>query len=224
MIYSRTKRTKTQKLHFRYYYATFPLLIFNSTLVKWSLIYMPVKSKCAFHYLTCLKIHGKYVCNGYLDLCLSQQHSTCRIFAFFDRECSKKKQHSISIKLNTYVIFLCLQYSLRGRGDRDRMVVGFTTTYAITQCLSPLMLWVPISISGRCSTLCDKVCQCLATDRWFSVGSPASSTNKTERHDKTEILLKVTLNTIKQTNSLRLWVTSLMKPMTTPWGGRHWHV
>jgi len=33
-------------------------------------------------------------------------------------------------------------------------------------------------------------------------GSPVSSTNKTERHDITEILLKVTLNTIKQTNKL----------------------
>jgi hypothetical protein len=30
--------------------------------------------------------------------------------------------------------------------------------------------------------------------------SPVSSTNKTDRHDMTEILLKVTLSTIKQTN------------------------
>jgi len=30
--------------------------------------------------------------------------------------------------------------------------------------------------------------------------SPVSSTNKTDRHDITEILLKVVLNTIKQTN------------------------
>jgi hypothetical protein len=35
------------------------------------------------------------------------------------------------------------------------------------------------------------------TGLWFS---PVSSTNKTERHDITEILLKVALNTIKQTN------------------------
>jgi hypothetical protein len=59
---------------------------------------------------------------------------------------------------------------------------------------------VRISISARCTTLCDKVCQRLATDRWFSPGSPVSSTNKTDRHDITEILLKVTLNTIKQAN------------------------
>ena len=45
------------------------------------------------------------------------------------------------------------------------------------QCLSPLMLWVRIGIRTRCTTLCDKVCQRLATGRWFSSG-PVSSTNK----------------------------------------------
>jgi hypothetical protein len=39
------------------------------------------------------------------------------------------------------------------------------------------------------------------TGRWFSPGPPVSSTNKTDRHDITEILLKVALNTIKQTNN-----------------------
>jgi len=32
--------------------------------------------------------------------------------------------------------------------------------------------------------------------RWFSPSTPVSSTNETGRHDITEILLKVTLNTI----------------------------
>ena len=58
------------------------------------------------------------------------------------------------------------------------------------------------------TTLCDHVCQWLATGRLFSLGPPASSTNKTVRHDITEILLKVALNTIKQTimfvNSLQV--------------------
>jgi hypothetical protein len=35
---------------------------------------------------------------------------------------------------------------------------------------------------------------------WFSLGTPVSSTNKTDHHDITEILLKVALNTMKQTN------------------------
>jgi hypothetical protein len=38
----------------------------------------------------------------------------------------------------------------------------------------------------------------LATGRGFSPGRPVSSTNTTERHDITEILLNVTLNTINQ--------------------------
>ena len=50
-----------------------------------------------------------------------------------------------------------------------------------------------------CTTLCDKVCQWLSTGRWFSLGHPVSSTNKTDCHNITEILLKVVLNTIKQT-------------------------
>jgi hypothetical protein len=72
--------------------------------------------------------------------------------------------------------------------------------YLCNQCLSPLMLWVWISIRARCTTLCDKVCQWLATGLWFSPDTPISSTNKTERHDVTEILFNMALNTIKQTN------------------------
>jgi len=36
--------------------------------------------------------------------------------------------------------------------------------------------------------------------RWFSPGPSVSSTNRTDRHDITKILLKVAINTIKQTN------------------------
>ena len=45
-------------------------------------------------------------------------------------------------------------------------------------------------------TLCDKICQWLATGWCFSPGTPVSSTNKTDCHDITEILLEVGLNTI----------------------------
>jgi hypothetical protein len=47
------------------------------------------------------------------------------------------------------------------------------------------------------TTLCDKVCQWLAEGRWISPGTPISFTNTNDRHDITEILLKVALNTIK---------------------------
>ena len=72
--------------------------------------------------------------------------------------------------------------------------------YLWNQSLSPLMLWVRISIRAKCAPLFDKVCQWLTTGRWFSLGPLVPSTNKTDRHDITEIFLKVALNTIKQTN------------------------
>jgi hypothetical protein len=40
------------------------------------------------------------------------------------------------------------------------------------------------------TTLCDEVCQRLATGQWFSPGTPVSSTNKTDRHDITEIFVE----------------------------------
>ena len=54
------------------------------------------------------------------------------------------------------------------------------------------------------TTLCDKVCQWLASGWWFSQGIPVSSTNKTDCHDITEILLKVALNIITPPHPL-LW-------------------
>jgi hypothetical protein len=53
---------------------------------------------------------------------------------------------------------------LSSRGAVVAVIVGFTTT--CNKCLSPLM-WVRISIRARCTTFCDKVCQWLATGRWF---------------------------------------------------------
>jgi hypothetical protein len=51
-------------------------------------------------------------------------------------------------------------------------------------------------------TLCDTVFHWLATDRWFSPGTPVSSTKKTDHHDITEIFLKVALNTMTLTHWL----------------------
>jgi hypothetical protein len=47
----------------------------------------------------------------------------------------------------------------------------------------------------RLAAASDKVYQLLAHGQWFSLGTPASSTTKTGRHDIAEILLKVALNT-----------------------------
>jgi hypothetical protein len=69
-------------------------------------------------------------------------------------------------------------------------IMTTTVPIYIMQCLSPLTLWVwiPLRRGVFDTTLVDEVCQWLAAGRWFS---PVSSTNKSDRHDITEILLKV---------------------------------
>ena len=64
-------------------------------------------------------------------------------------------------------------------------------------CLSTLTLWFRIR-PGEVYSIQHYVIKLSVTcdSRWFS---PVSSTNKTDRHDITEILLKVALNTIYQT-------------------------
>ena len=69
----------------------------------------------------------------------------------------------------------------------DRMVVGFTTNCVLHGQVYSMQHYVI------------KFCQWLATGRWFSPGATVSSTNKTDHHDMTEILLKVALNTITLT-------------------------
>ena len=104
-----------------------------------------------------------------------------------------------AVILHISAIKACVTQWLRGCRDCDRMVVGFTTTCAMSayhhkSCqFEPRSWWGVLYI-----TLCDKVCQWLATGRWFSAGTPASSTKKTDCHDITEILLKVALNTINE--------------------------
>ena len=53
------------------------------------------------------------------------------------------------------------------------------------------------------STHSDKVYQLLAQGRWFSLGTLASSTTKTGRHDIAEILLKVASKHQKSNQSIK---------------------
>ena len=75
-----------------------------------------------------------------------------------------------------------------------------TVIYLCNRFPPPLMLWVWLPLRVRITQVCDKVCQWLAAGRWFSPGPSVFYTNKTIRHNIAGILLKVALNTIKQTN------------------------
>ena len=76
---------------------------------------------------------------------------------------------------------------------------GIFFLHFITSCFPDYMVWISFRRGVLNTTLCDKVCQWLTIGRWFSPGTLASSTNKTDHHDIAEILLKVALNTITLT-------------------------
>ena len=75
----------------------------------------------------------------------------------------------------------------KGRRSRNRMVIGFTSTYVISGQHRSWRGVLDIS-------LCDQVCQLLTADQQVSMCTPDSSANKSDRHDITEISLKVVLN------------------------------
>ena len=60
----------------------------------------------------------------------------------------------------------------------------------------------------RLAAASDKVYQLLFHGRWFSPGTPASSTTKTGRHDLAEILLKVALHTNNQSILIHTYITA----------------
>jgi hypothetical protein len=62
----------------------------------------------------------------------------------------------------------------------------------------PSIRWHSMQVIEPHTTIYDKVCRWLATGRWFYPGTLVSSTNKSDCHDITEILLKVAINTINQ--------------------------
>ena len=79
--------------------------------------------------------------------------------------------------------------------------------YLFNQCISPLMLRVQIPLRRGIldTTLCD-IGLSMTCDR--SVFSPVTSTNKTDHHKITELLLKVALNTITLTIHCKICIIS----------------
>jgi len=94
---------------------------------------------------------------------------------------------------NNYVTALygCI-LSIRGSRGRDRMVDEFTTTYAI---ITKLVSSIPAHSEVYSMQLYLIKFSVTCADRWFFPGTLVSSTIKTDRHEITEIFLKLTLNT-----------------------------
>jgi hypothetical protein len=79
--------------------------------------------------------------------------------------------------------------------------MGKSFRYPLSQILSQTLIQYNCKKGyTRLAAASDKVYQLLAHGRWFSWGTPASSTPKTGGHDIAEILLKVALKHQKSIN------------------------
>jgi len=69
----------------------------------------------------------------------------------------------------TFMVMYIYINSVRGRRGLDR-IGSWISNYLCYHCLSPPLLWVwtPLKRGVLVTTLYDKVCQWLATGRWFS--------------------------------------------------------
>ena len=109
------------------------------------------------------------------------------------------------IEICTYIWCILIFFNYpKGPGSSMSQVVGLPNNTA----------WVRAQLCKlqkgctRLKTASDKVYQLLAHGRWFSHGTPASSTTKTGRHAIAEILLKVAIFNIsyikKKINSIKV--------------------
>jgi hypothetical protein len=137
------------------------------------------------------------VCTSWLNIELR----SCFFCYKLNKKCLKNKVQTTvdrQIIKNHHNLYTCILS--RGRRGCDRMVVGITTTYAISAYHHKICKFESRSWQGVLdTTLHDKVCQWLVAGRWFSPGTLVSSTNKTDCHDRTEILLKVVIKAITLT-------------------------
>jgi len=95
------------------------------------------------------------------------------------------------------------------------LIYGFTTAYAISvyhilSCEFESYSWWGVLDT----TVHDKVCQWPVAGQCFSPGSPVSSTNKNDLHDITEILLKMSFNTINLTPMLIVYNWQLLRSVS----------
>ena len=139
-------------------------------------------------YLCPLFNEGKYIVLQWILILVVLFISSCPSLNFFF-------SHPDSYFAYGYIRYI-LSWPTYQLGGGAVMVVIVEWLDLQLPLLPPLTLRVQIQLMARCTSLCDQVCQWLVAGLWFSQGTSVSSTNKTDRHDVTEILLKVPLNTI----------------------------
>jgi hypothetical protein len=95
----------------------------------------------------------------------------------------KSNYHTLCF-VNIQHMYIVLKKTGRKAGLWWMQIICISTANVRILCLSfnanKTTLWVRISINARCTPLCNKICQWLATARWFSPGTPVSSIKKND--------------------------------------------
>ena len=100
-------------------------------------------------------------------------------------------------------MYTCVQYDfhIEGPGGSMSWVIGIPdNSYKPITNTACVRTWLCKLQKGctRLAATSDKVYQLLAHGRWFSPGTPASSTTKTSCHEIAEILLKMAIKNKNQ--------------------------
>jgi hypothetical protein len=117
-------------------------------------------------------VHGYENCNKFLNLPNCKNSDVSFFYVWLD--------------LFSFIIVCCIHFFLLHQEPSwSWSCSSWMYYYLCNQCLSPLTLRarIPLRRGVLNESLCDKVCQWLATGRWFSLGTPVSSINKTDHHD-----------------------------------------
>ena len=129
----------------------------------------------------------------------------CCVGMFFlmlkHRFCWKSQYNKLSNMFKILLLVFTYMYNvfIPASGCVDRGPSTLLCPVAYDAVKTTLVLWDHFLLY---TTLFDNGCQWLAAGVWFSQGTLVSSTNKTDRHDVTEILLKVAFKTVTSDPSI----------------------
>ena len=116
-----------------------------------------INAKVSIFFLVKCVSDGLFISKLYQNKLRNVTFSIAYIFC-----CTKLKLHSA----------LYLKICHNAGNSNYGVIDNITSTLPTCTILSPLMLWVRISIRTRCTTLYNKVCHWLTTGRWFSQCPP----------------------------------------------------
>jgi hypothetical protein len=143
-------------------------------------------SSCVFQLqvvVLCIWLYKAHTCQPYR---FTQPNTLENIIFYSNNGLTLKREI-----LNIFVRFKCFY-------KWYKKYSGILNNYLCNKCLSPLKLWVQLPPMVRCTRYNIIWLSLSVTFCGFLPGIPMSSTNKTEWHDITVILLKLALNNIIQ--------------------------